>query len=150
MHRVRFLTALALIALSLATAGVATAKPGGPGNGQGGARPPKARVTWSAPRVEQAVAPGATAQVTVTFTSSADLNDITLKAPGGLAKVMTFAPASFASLKAGETATVTLTFAAPADGARCRAGVIGVRAGGRAIPAALKVKMTVAGATCGA
>lgn len=147
MRRAHFFTALALIVLSLATAGVAAAKPGPGGNR--GARPPRPRVTWSAPRIEQAVAPGATAQVTVTFTSSADLSDITLRAPGGLGKVMTVAPASFASLKAGETATVTLTFAAPAEGARCRAGVLGVRAGGRAIPTVLKVKLTLAGAPCG-
>jgi uncharacterized membrane protein len=149
MSRVRILSTLALLVLILATAGVAAAKPGGPGNGNGGARPPKARITWSVARVEQSVAPGATAQMQVTLTSSADLSNVTLTMPGGIGKVLKVEPSSFASLKAGAPAAVTLTFTTPAEGAQCRGGVVQVRADGKSVPASLKVKLKVPGAaTC--
>lgn len=141
MRRATLLIALAVVALSLSFAGSAAAKPGKPNPN----KPAKARVTWSVDRVEQTVAPGETVQVPVTLTSSADLSNISLAASGGLAKFVTVAPGTVASLKAGESLNVTLTITMPAEGARCGAGVVKVRAGNRTVPAPLKVKLLLPG-----
>lgn len=58
----------------------------------------------------------------VSFTSSADLANVTFAPSGGLAKVMTAEPATIAALRAGSTASLTLSFKAPAEGGQCRGG----------------------------
>jgi hypothetical protein len=139
------LVALALAVLALLTAGGAAAKEGH-GQGQRPDKPQRARITWSTPRVVQAVAPGQTVQVDVTLTSSADLANVTLRVPEGLGRVLTVEPASFASLKAGVATPVRLTIAMPATGAHSQGGVVQVRAGQRTMPAGLKVKLAIPGA----
>lgn len=121
----------------------AVAPKGGGGNGQAQNKPQQARMTWSAARVEQTVAPGQTVVVNVTLTSSADVTNVALRVPGGLGRVLKVEPSSFASLKAGVATPVKLTIAMPALGAHSQAGVIQVRVGPRNVPAALNVKLTV-------
>jgi hypothetical protein len=148
MRRLPLLVALIALALGLSVAGTAAAKPGRPGNGT---KPAHAKISWSVPRVEQQVAPGATVRVAVTLTSSADLANVSLVAPGGLVKVLKVEPAALTSLAAGVPANVTLIISVPAEGAHCQSGVLQVRAGNRNIPTPLKVKVIVSGdSACGA
>jgi hypothetical protein len=144
MRRLPLLIALVALALSLSVAGTAAAKPGRPGNGP---KPPQAKLTWSLPSVEQQVMPGETVRVPVTLTSSADLANISLIAPGGLGKVLKVEPAVLTSLTAGVPANVTLVISVPAEGAHCQGGVLQVRAGKKNIPAPLKVKVIISGDT---
>jgi len=137
MRRIQLIVVLALIVVSLSTAGTAAAKPGGPNTG----KPDKARITWSVARVEQTVAPGESVQVPLTITSSADLSNLSLAAAGGLGKIVSFEPSSIASLKAGVSASVTMTITLPAEGAHCQGGVVKARSGNRSVPAPLKVKV---------
>ena len=134
---------LILIALLILSVGAASAKGGGGGKGPPKAKPAKARITWSQPRVLQSVAPGQTSLVEVTLTSSADLTNVALQAPGGLGRVVKVEPASFTSLKAGVATPVKLTISMPAQNAHSQAGVVQVRAGKRVVPASLKVELTV-------
>lgn len=141
MRRLRLTLILAVVALSLSFASAAAAKPGGPN----GAKPAKARITWSVARVEQTIGPGETVQLPLTITSSADLSGVAVTATGGLAPFVTVGPSSIASLRAGVPASVTLTITMPAEGARCAAGAVKVRAGSRNVPASLKVKLLLPG-----
>lgn len=154
MRRSRLLVTLILLAFSLCAVGVASAKPGGPtgnGSGNGDPKPPKARVTWSVPRVDATVAAGETRQVKVTLTASADMTNVTLVPRGGLARVLKVEPSRVATLKAGVPTDVTLTISVPDGGAQCQGGVVQVRSGKKANPAHLQVKVTVPGASgCGA
>ena len=145
MARSRFFLALfALVACFALTFGTASADPGG-GKGRTRAKPVKARITWSTARVEQTLAPGQTAEVTVTLTSNVDVDNVTLRVPRGLARIVTVEPASFTSLKAGVATPVKLVFSMPADQAHSQGGVIQVRSGQRALPSHLSVKVTVPG-----
>jgi uncharacterized membrane protein len=144
MARIRFLMLLAVVALSLSTAGAVAAKPGRPNSN--GNKPAQARITWSVPRVEQVVAPGETVQVPVSLTSSVDLSNVTLVISGGLGRVVTIQPATIAALKAGEATNVTLSISVPSQGAHCQGGVVRVRSGNRNIPTPLNVKVSVSGA----
>jgi hypothetical protein len=134
---------LVLIALLILSVGAASAKGGGGGNGHPKAKPAKARIAWSQPRVVQTVTPGQTSVIELTLTSSADLVNVTLRIPGGLGRIMNVEPASFTSLKAGVATPVKLTISMPAQNAHSQGGVVQVRAGKRAIPALLKVKLTL-------
>ena len=136
---------LVLLMLLLLTVGAAAAKGGGGGNGHAKAKPAKARITWSQARVVQAIAPGQTAVVQVTLTSSADLANVTLRASGGLGRIVKVEPASFTSLKAGVATPIKLTISMPSSNAHSQGGVVQVRAGKRAVPASLKLKLTVPG-----
>jgi hypothetical protein len=140
MHRHRLLLVLTLVVLSLALVGTAAAKPGGP-NGRPSNAPPKPRITWSTPRLQQTVSPGQSVQVNVTLTSSVDLNDVTLVVPGDLGLVLSAEPASFSQLQAGVATNVRLTISMPAEGAHNQGGTVQVRAGERAVPHALRVQL---------
>jgi hypothetical protein len=142
MHRHRLLLFVTLVMLSLALVGTAAAKPGGP-NGRPNNAPPKPRITWSTPRLQQTVSPGETVQVNVTLTSSVDLSNVTLVIPGDLGLVLSAEPASFSQLQAGVATNVRLTIRMPAEGAHNQGGIVQVRAGERAIPQALKVQLRV-------
>ena len=134
---------LVLIALLILTVGAAAAKGGGGGKGHPKAKPAKAHITWSQPRVVQTVTPGQTSVVEVTLTSSTDLTNVTLRVPGGLGRVVKVEPASFTSLKVGVATPVKLTISMPAQNAHSQGGVVQLRAGKRAIPASLKIKLTI-------
>jgi uncharacterized membrane protein len=140
-HR-SFVVPLVVIALLILTVGAAAAKGGGKDHPKA---KPKARITWSQPRVVQAVTPGQTSVVEVILTSSADLTNVTLRMPGGLGKVVKVEPAGFTSLNAGVATPVKLTINMPAQNAHSQAGVVQVRAGKRVIPASLKIKLAVPG-----
>lgn len=134
---------LLLVALLLLTVDAAAAKGGGGGHGQPKARLPKARITWSQPRIVQAVRSGQTSVVEVTLTSSVDLTNVTLRVAGGLGRILKVEPASFASIKAGVATSVKLTITMASQNAHSQGGVVQVRAGKRAIPMLLKVQLTV-------
>lgn len=137
------LVPLLLVTLLILSVGAASAKGGGGGDGHPKAKPAKARITWSQARVVQTVTPGQASVVELTLTSSADLASVTLHVPGGLGRLIKVEPASFTSLKAGVATPVKLTIGMPAQNAHSQGGVVQVRAGKRAIPASLKVKLTV-------
>ena len=71
-------------------------------------------IEWSARTVHEAVAPGGSKTVVVSFTSAKTLTNVSLSLPK-LEPYVQVAPSSFASIPAGPGATVTLTFAAPVD-----------------------------------
>ena len=129
-----------LLAGTSASAG-ALLKPKGdsPSTAKEGAR--KARITWNPVRVIRTVQAGQTLQVEATFTSSADLAQVTVRVPGGLGRFVTVAPTSFASVKAGTPTKVTLTVTMPAEQAYSQGGVVQLRAGKRNLPQALKVQL---------
>jgi hypothetical protein len=133
------LASLLLVGSILLSGSGAAAKEGGPGKGSG--KPPKARITWSTPRLEQTISPGQTVETTVTLTSSADLTDVRLLVPAGLRRIVTVEPATIASLKAGVATSVKLTMTMPASGVHTQGGVIQVFAGQRAVPSVLTVKL---------
>ena len=103
------------------------------------------KITWSTARVTQTVNPGQTATVSASFSSSVDLQNITLAIPGDLAKVVSISPTSIASLKAGEVATVTLTIAMSTVDAQSQGGVLKITQGTKNLPGSLKIKITVPG-----
>lgn len=138
---------LALVGLLLLTFGSVAAKGGSGDKDHARNKPAKARISWSMPRVEQAVSPGQTVAVDVTLTSSADLANVSLRVAGDLGRVVKVEPASFASLSAGMATPVRLMLTVPAQGAHSQAGVVQVRAGQRNVPMPLKVKLTVPGTT---
>ncbi|HWQ15590.1 MAG TPA: hypothetical protein VNL77_22505 [Roseiflexaceae bacterium] len=145
MFRPRISAALLIaVCLALLGAGAVGAAPGKPRpNSQG--KGPKARITWSLPRVDRTLSPGESATVEVAITSSADVDNLQLWIPGGLGRMTTMAGAP-TSLKAGQPVTFTLTFTMPATGALSQGGVVKVRAGRRNLPANLPVLLTVRGA----
>jgi uncharacterized membrane protein len=132
---------LVLVTLLILTVGAAAAKGGG--GGQAKAKPAKARITWSQAHLVQTIASGQTTVVQVTLTSSSDLANVTLRVPGGLGRIVKVEPASFTSLKAGVATPIKLTISMPSQNAHSQAGVVQVRAGKRAIPTPLKLKLTV-------
>lgn len=140
MTRPRLIIPLVLAILVLSSAGAATAQKRPPN-----AKGPKARITWSVERVDQNVSPGQVVQLDVTVTSSADLTNVTLRAPGGLGRVLEIAPTTITTLKAGVAAPVRLTIELPAEGAHSQGGVVQLRAGKRLVPSVLSVKLTVPG-----
>jgi len=139
-----FLTALALLGLLALTVGAAAAKDkDGPGRpGKPGEPPRAAQITWSVPRVVQQIAGGSEATVDVTFTSSADLEQVTLRVPGGLGRVLKAEPASWDKVAANTPVAVRLTFATPAKLTRgALGGAVQVRAGQRALGQPLPVRV---------
>jgi uncharacterized membrane protein len=103
------------------------------------------KLTWTPAKIVHTASPGQTTMLSVSFSSSVELHNITLAIPGDLAGVVTVAPASIARLQAGEVATVTLTIAVPAAGAHSQAGVLKVHQGKKSLPGSLKIKLTVPG-----
>ncbi len=136
-HR-RLVASLVLLGTLLLTVGAAAAKD----------RPNKPphdapRITWSTRKVEQSLTPGQSATVVMNFTSSTDLQNVTLNVPGRLAKVMTISPASFDTLPANTATQVTLTMNVPANWKGNVAGVVQVRAGQRVVAQPLHVQLKV-------
>ena len=136
----RLLTAMALLGLLALTVGAAAAKdkdrPGKPGE------PPRAaQITWSVPRVVQQVAGGTETTVEVSFTSSADLEKVTLRVLGGLGRSLKVEPAAWDKVAANTPVAVRLTFAAPSKlGRGALGGVVQVRAGQRVLGQPLPVR----------
>lgn len=140
MNRIRpTITALILAIVVLTFVGPAAAAPGKPPK----ARPVKATITWSTPRVEQSLAPGASATVEVTLTSSVDMAEVTFRVPGGLGRVLRVDAGGVTSLQAGVATPMKLIITMPATGAHSQGGVVQVRSGQRAIPTPLSVKINL-------
>jgi hypothetical protein len=134
---------MALLGLLALTLGAAAAKDkDGPGRpGKPGEPPRAAQITWSVPRVVQQMAGGTEATVDVTFTSSADLEQVALRVPGGLGRVLKVEPASWDKVAANTPVAVRLTFATPAKLTRgALGGVVQVRAGQKALGQPLPVR----------
>jgi hypothetical protein len=137
-HR-RFFVPLVFVLMLLLSVGAVSARERG-GTPSGTAAP---RVTWSTRKVEQALTVGQPTTVTVSFTSTVDLQNVILNIPGRLARVMTVAPASFAAVPANTATQVTLTFNVPADWKGNASGVVQMRSGKRVIPTPLHVQARI-------
>jgi hypothetical protein len=133
--------ALLFGALLVLTSTVASAAPGGNGNGNAFGLKNKGRITWSVKRVREVLAPGQSTTVSVTMTSSADLSGVELRATNGLADVVTLGTTGPIDVQAGVPVTVKLTLSLPADAVDSRAGVVKVHVDNRVIPATLKVQV---------
>lgn len=140
------LSVVALLTLLALTAGAVAArdtnkpdKPGKPG------QPPKAaRITWSVPAVVQQLPGGGQATVEVSFTSSADLEQVTLRLPHALGQVVTAEPASWDKVAANTPVTVRLNINVPAKMTRgALGGMVQVRAGQRAVGRPLPVRVVL-------
>lgn len=103
------------------------------------------RLTWTPERIVQTVNPGQSVQLSASFTSAVELQNVTLNISGGLGKIVQISPSSIASLKAGEVATVTLTVTLPAKAAHTQSGVLKVKAGKKNLPGSLKIQIKVPG-----
>ena len=152
-HRYLIMT-LGIVTLLLLSFGAAAAKGndkpkplhGGAGHPPAGKGKP-ARLTWTPGRLVQAVTAGQTLHVTATFTSSADIAEVTLVIPGGLGRVMKADTAKLTNIKAGAVTTVSFTVTMPATNAHTQGGVVQVRAGQRMLTRPLPVLLTVANST---
>lgn len=146
----RLWVSLLLAALMAVTASVVGAAPGQQGKGKGNGPKTKAWMTWSAKRVERVVAAGASDSVTVTLTSNVDVANVSLRIPGGLGRITNATVAGVAqgatfNLKANSPVNVTLTTTVPAGALESQGGVVQVLAGGRNMPASLKVLVRLPG-----
>jgi hypothetical protein len=138
----RLVLLLLVACMLIVGSGAAAAK--GQGKSNGAAKKLQTQLTWSPVRIDQTVNPGQSVSVTATVSSTVDVENLTLAATGGLAKMVTITPASL-SLKAGIPATVTIVISAPATNAHTQGGSIKAKLGKRSLPGSLKVKITVPG-----
>jgi len=118
------------------------------GNGQTGAQPAAATgapVVW-APRVVTAtLAPGASQDVTATFTVTRALTNVRVRLVPPHGTAVTVTPGTFASLQPGQTYTVHLHLQVPAGAHRGAYNtVLQLRTGQRTVPAPLSVHIRVA------
>lgn len=108
-----------LLGIALAVAGLVLAACGGGDAGiEGRARPlgattpgDGAAIRWSPSPVAFSINPGGRQDVPATFTSSADLTNVSVQVVPELRNIVTVSPTSFAALTPGQTATVTVTVA---------------------------------------
>jgi hypothetical protein len=123
----------------------------GQGNGQAGhdndapGTSTGAPVVW-APRVVTAtLAPGASQDVTATFTVTRALTNVRVRLVPPHGTAVTVTPSTFASLQPGQTYTVHLHLQVPAGAHRGAYNtVLQLRAGQRTVPAPLSVRIRVA------
>ncbi|GAB4208540.1 MAG: hypothetical protein OHK0022_38240 [Roseiflexaceae bacterium] len=139
----RLLAVLALVGLLALFGGGAAAqgrgKPDKPGKPDTPAK--AATITWSTPQVVQQVAAGGGTTLELSFTSSADLERVTLRVPGALGRLLKVEPAGWDKIAANTPVTVRLTFSTPAKGNRAaQGGVVQVRAGQRTVGRPLPVR----------
>ena len=78
-------------------------------------RGPPAKITWSSNPVTATIAPGETYSTTVTFTSTAQINNVTLRLAPSLMNTTTVSPTTFATVSAGVPHTVEIDVAMPAN-----------------------------------
>jgi hypothetical protein len=144
MFRFRHFTSLLLIAcMAMLLVSTAAANPGR-GTRPGKSIPRKARVTWTPKKVQQTLSPGQTTTLVATFTSSTDLENVSLRVPGNLARVVTLSPTRFANIKAGEPVKVNVSIAMPAENAKNISGSVQVWVGNKrnvATPLSIIVKL---------
>ncbi len=99
-----------------------------------------AKVSWSQHPVTATLAAGSTYSTTVVFTSTVDLNNVTLRLTPSLKNVVTITPTTFVSITAGTPYTVEIDVAMPANAHRSSyGGTLTVRTGNRAIAKPLQL-----------
>jgi hypothetical protein len=137
--------------LALATlAGAAPADPrdnGHDGDRRGEHRRPLI-VQWSPREIRDLVEPGQIATYTATFTSNRDMDDVQLRLTPGLARFATLDATSIAHVAAGTPTSVQITLTVPSLPATASTedirasfhGLVLMRAAGRPVPAALKLR----------
>src|SRR5262245_7031961 len=123
--RVRVLAGVIVLFALLMSIGVVVAKPKDPpgrGRGAAGGRG-RAAVVWTPARVTLTLDGSGAATASVTFVSSAALNNIVLRVPGRLGRVLQVSPATIARVEANVPQTITLSIA-PGTATRNAAGVV--------------------------
>ncbi len=105
---------------------------------------PPAKVTWSQRSVTATVAPGGSFSTTVTFTSTKDLSNVTLRLTPSVKKTIVISPTTFATITAGVPYTVEISFTAPPKVKRgAYNAVLTVREGNRALALPLQLRFKV-------
>lgn len=124
--------ALALLAIFLVSAGRAAQSHKGPA------------IAWTPLSLEQTVLAGKTVTVPISFTTSSDLNNISLSVVPELSSIVTVSPSSVAHLSAGQTQQVQVTFAPSATMTpQTLNGTLHVQASSQTIAKPLPVTLTV-------
>jgi hypothetical protein len=103
----------------------------------------KGKISWSTNPVTATVAPGGTFSTTVTFTSTTDLNNVSIRLTPSLKGTTTVSPTTFASITAGTPYSFEIDFAAPANAHPVYNGILTLRVGHAALPQTLKLRFRV-------
>jgi hypothetical protein len=142
MMRARsFWPALALaVVLALVAVGTIDAKPKKPPH----SKPARASVIWTPARLTLTTDAQGAATATATFVSSVALDNVELRIPGGLGRVLKASPATFAHVDANAPQTITLTLA-PGAATHSQAGVVQLVAGKHVGGQPLHVQVRVPG-----
>ncbi len=102
------------------------------------------KISWSMNPVKATLAPGGTFSTTVTFTSTVNLNNVTLRLTPSLKGTTTVSPTTFTTITAGVPYTIQLTVTVPMTKPHSvYHGVLTVREGHRALPQTLKLRFRV-------
>jgi hypothetical protein len=141
MMRARSWPALAL-ALVLALVAVAStdAKPKNPP----GSKPARASVVWTPARLTLTTDAQGAATAAATFVSSVALDNVELRIPGGLGRVLKAIPSTLAHVDANVPQTITFTLA-PGAATHSQGGVVQLVAGKRVGGQPLHVHVRVPG-----
>lgn len=104
------------------------------------------KITWSESQIELILSPGESASKELTFTSTQDLNDITIWPVPELAPFLSVQPESFANVPANQPQHVRLDFSASETAPLgTYDGTIHIRSGSRTLPHTLKIIIHIAG-----
>lgn len=108
MHARSFWPALALaLVLALVAVAATDAKPKNPPR----SKPARASVVWTPARLTLTTDAQGAATATATFVSSVALDNVELRIPGGLGRVLKASPTTFAHVDANVPQTITFTLA---------------------------------------
>ncbi len=112
-----------------------------------GPKPPPhkpAKLVWSINPVTATLTPGGSYSTTVTFTSTADLSNVTLRLTPSLKGTTTISPTTFATITAGVPYTIDISVTVPMTRPHpVYNGILTVREGHRALPQTLKLRFRV-------
>ncbi len=137
------ITLLVVLVLSQVTVSPTALAKGGPG-GPPAKIGPSAKIVWSQRPVTATVAPGSSFSTTVTFTSTVDLTNVTLRLTPSLMGTTTVTPSTFTTITAGVPYSVEIDVAIPANTMRSAYnGTLTVRKGNRAFALPLPLQFTV-------
>lgn len=101
-------------------------------------------ITWSPASVTDTANPGSRQDIPITFTTSANVSNVTVSVVPALQGTVSVAPTSFASLQKGQVATVTLTVAPSATASLGTIeGAVQLRSGGSTVARPLTVTLTL-------
>lgn len=106
---------------------------------------PPAKVKWSQHPVTATIPAGGTFSTTVSFTSTKNLSNVTLRLTPSLRGTTTVTPTTFATITAGVPYTIEIDVAIPVSTTRhAFNGVLTVREGHRALANPLQLRFKVA------